>query len=83
MLAYVLLLSKYVLTAYDQPSFSLHLNGFTDQSLAVSFITELWLLCYNPVMGAIIDQPQILLYQDVPSLWGRGGGGGGGGWDEG
>ena len=37
MLAYVLLLSKYVLTAYDQPSFSLHFNGFTDQSLAVSF----------------------------------------------
>ena len=52
MLAYVLLLSKYVLTAYDQPSFSLHLNGFTDQSLAVSFIiTELWLLHYNPGDG--------------------------------
>ena len=50
MLAYVLLLSKYVLTAYDQP-FSLHLNGFTDQSLAVSFITELWLLCYDPGDG--------------------------------
>ena len=29
------------------------------------------------VMGAIIDQPQILQYQDVPSLWGRGGGGAG------
>ena len=28
------------------------------------------------VMGAIIDQPQILQYQDVPSLWGRGGGAG-------
>ena len=51
MLAYVLLLSKYVLTAYDQPSFSLHLNGFTDQSLAVSFITELRLLCYDPGDG--------------------------------
>ena len=34
-------------------------------------------------MGAIIDQPQILQYQDVPSLWGRGGGGGGGGGDVG
>ena len=49
--AYVLLLSKPMLTAYEQPSFSLHLNGFTDQSLAVSFITELWLLCYDPGDG--------------------------------
>ena len=32
--AYVLLLWKPVLTAYEQPSFSLYLNGFTDQSLA-------------------------------------------------
>ena len=51
MLAYELLLSKYVLTVYDQPSFSLHFNGFTDQSLAVSFITELRLLCYDPGDG--------------------------------
>ena len=42
--AYVLLLSKPMLTAYEQPSFSLHLNRFTDQSLAVSFISELRLL---------------------------------------
>ena len=78
MLAYVLLLSKYVLTAYDQP-FSLHLNGFTDQSLAVSLSPNFGYYVTTLVMGAIIDQPQILQYQDVPSLWGRGGGS----WDEG
>ena len=42
--ACVLLLSKPMLTAYEQPSCSLHLNRFTDQSLAVSFISELRLL---------------------------------------